>query len=85
MVEASVADGSAGAGPLIDTSVFGHLDFEVGLNETSDTIDLVCDGMTLPEPATVALESWDGSRSSVPFVVPQPIVYARTRARSVPP
>ena len=66
------------------TSIFGHLNFEVVLNETSDTIDLVYDGMTLPEPATVALESWDGARSSVPFVVPQPIVYSRTRARFVP-
>ncbi|MDO9018389.1 MAG: hypothetical protein Q8S73_14280 [Deltaproteobacteria bacterium] len=66
------------------TSIFGHLNFELVLHETSDAIDLVYDGMTLPEPATVALESWDGARSSVPFVVPQPIVYSRTRARFIP-
>ena len=66
------------------TSIFGHLNFEVVLSESSDAIDLNYGSMTLPEPATVALESWDGSRSSVPFTIPQPIVFSNTRARFIP-
>jgi hypothetical protein len=66
------------------TSIFGHLNFEVVLSESIDTIDLNYGSMTLSEPATVALESWDGSRSSVPFTIPQPIVFSNTRARFVP-
>lgn len=66
------------------TSIFGHLNFEVVLNESSDAIDLNYGSMTLSEPATVALESWDGSRSAVPFTIPQPIVFSDTRARFLP-
>jgi len=66
------------------TSALGHLNFEVVLDESSDAIDLNYGSMTLSEPATVALENWDGSRSSVPFTIPQPIVFSNTRARFLP-
>ena len=66
------------------TSALGHLNFEIVLNEGSHAIDFVYASQTLPEPATVALESWDGTRSSVPFDIPQPIVFSNTRARFTP-
>lgn len=66
------------------TSDLSHLNFEIVLNEASNTIDLVYASQTLPEPATVALEDWEGARSSVPFSVPQPILFSNNRARFVP-
>jgi hypothetical protein len=66
------------------TSIFGHLNFEVVLNEAGDAIDFNYASMTLPEPATVGLENWEGSRASIPFTIPQPIVGSNTRARFVP-
>ena len=66
------------------TSIFGHLNFEIVLDETSNAIDVIYDQMTLSEPATVALESWDGARSAVPFGGPVPIVFSNTRARFIP-
>lgn len=66
------------------TSIFGHLNFEVVLNESGDAIDFNYASMTLPEPATVGLENWEGSSASIPFTIPQPIVFSNTRARFVP-
>ena len=66
------------------TSGLSHLTMQIALNETSHAIDLNYDGMTLSEPATVALEDWSGARSMVPFTIPQPIVFSNTRVRFTP-
>jgi hypothetical protein len=66
------------------TRDLSHLNFEIVLNETSNTIDLVYGSQTLPEPATVALEDWEGARGSVPFSIPQPILFSNNRARFIP-
>lgn len=66
------------------TSALGHLNFQIALNEGSHAIDLAYDTMTLAEPSTVALENWDGTRSSVPWDIPQPITFSNRRVRFVP-
>lgn len=66
------------------TSSLGHLNFEIVLHEHTDTIDFVYASQYLAEPATVALEDWDGARSAVPFDIPQPIVFSNRRVRFIP-
>ncbi len=66
------------------TTDLARLNFEVALNEGTHTIDLVYGAMTLPEPSTVALENWEGTRGAVPFGIPQPIVFSNSRARFYP-
>ncbi len=66
------------------TSDLSHLNFQIALNESNHAIDLAYDAMTWPEPSTVALENWDGSRSVVPYDIPQPITFANRRVRFIP-
>ncbi|MBI5517019.1 MAG: hypothetical protein HY909_24770 [Deltaproteobacteria bacterium] len=66
------------------TSDLSHLNLELVLHEGSNHIDIIADAQTLPEPATVALEDWEGLRGAVPFGVPQPILFSNSRARFIP-
>lgn len=66
------------------TSGLSHLTFQIALNESSNAVDMAHGSMTLPEPSTVALENWDGTRSSIPYDIPQPITFANRRVRFVP-